>query len=151
MNLMAEEWYRQLVVWSYLRRGYVVLFDRHFYYDYYAHDIVSNETGLPFLRRLHGLMLKHLYPRPDLVLVLDAPPETLLARKGEGSLELLERRRQEYLALQDEIEHFVTVDATQKLGKVTREVSEIIWCFYETYYLDKTKHHSAAGKQQSVS
>jgi len=151
LNLMAEEWFRQLVAWSYLRRGYVVLFDRHFYSDYHAHDIVSKEAGRPFLRRIHGLMLKRLYPKPDLVLFLDAPPEILLARKGEGTLELLASRRQEYMAFQDKIEHFVTIDATQTADEVTQEASEIICNFYETYYSGKTKQSSATGSRQSIS
>jgi thymidylate kinase len=150
LNLMAEEWFRQVVAWNYLRRGYVVLFDRHFFSDYYAHDVAANGAGRPFLRRLHGLMLERVYPRPDLFLFLDAPPEILLARKGEGTLELLERRRQEYLALQNEIEHFVTVDATQTPDMVTQEVSEAICSFYETYYSGKTKQQPATSSRQSV-
>lgn len=151
LNLMAEEWFRQAVAWSYLRRGYVVLFDRHFFSDYYAHDVAKNGARRPLLRRLHGLMLERLYPRPDLFLFLDAPPEVLLARKGEGTLELLERRRQEYVALQGEVEHFVAVDATRTPDEVTQEVSEAICTFYETYYSDAKKTQSVAGSRQSVS
>lgn len=151
LNLMAEEWFRQAVAWSYLRRGYVVLFDRHFFSDYYAHDVADSGSKRPFLRRLHGLMLERLYPRPDLFLFLDAPPEVLLARKGEGTLELLERRRQEYVALQGEIEHFVTIDATRTADEVTEEVSQAICTFYETYYSDNKRSQSIAGSRQSVS
>jgi thymidylate kinase len=151
LNLMAEEWFRQAIAWSYLRRGYVVLFDRHFFSDYYAHDVASKGAGRPLVRRLHGLMLERFYPRPDLFLFLDAPPEVLLARKGEGTLELLERRREEYVALQNEVDHFVAVDATQTPEEVAQEVSEVIYSFYETYYSSKTKSHSVAGSRQSVS
>src|SRR5262249_25839246 len=35
---VAEEWFRQLLAWYYQRRGTIVLFDRHFLADYYAHD-----------------------------------------------------------------------------------------------------------------
>ena len=151
LNLMGEEWFRQAIVWSYLRRGYVVLFDRHFFSDYYAHDIAANGAGRPFMRRVHGLMLRRLYPRPDLFLFLDAPPEVLLARKGEGTLELLERRREEYVALQNEVEHFAAIDATQTPDKVTRDVSEAIYSFYQTYHSSKNKVQPVAGRRQSVS
>ena len=75
--LMAEEWYRQLVIEYYQLRGNVVLVDRHFVFDYYYHDIVRTRGYRPFSSRAHGYMLEHLYPRPDLVICLDAPAEVL--------------------------------------------------------------------------
>jgi thymidylate kinase len=67
-------------------------------------------------------MLERLYPRPDMVIMLDAPAEILHSRKGEGTLESLERMRQDYLALEPVVERFVRVDATQDQETVTREV-----------------------------
>ena len=61
---------------------------------------------------------------------LDAPPEILFARKSEGTLELLERRRREYLQLRDTVEQFVIVDATQSEDEVTKQVSDLILDFY---------------------
>ncbi len=92
-NRVAEEWFRQGVTWYYQWRGYVVLFDRHYFPDYYSYDIAPTDEPRPLARRLHGWMLQHLYPRPDLMIYLDAPAEVLLARKGEGSAEVLEERR----------------------------------------------------------
>ena len=94
---MAEEWFRQIIVRSYVRRGFVVLLDRHFYFDYYAHDVTAK--GLPWINRLHGWMLEELYPKPDLTLCLDAPAEVLWKRKAEGSPKEVARRREEYLQL----------------------------------------------------
>ncbi len=125
-NLMAEEWFRQLVVWGWVRRGHVVLFDRHFFFDYYAADVAGQEPGKPLIRRLHGAMLKRLYPRPDLVILLDAPAEVLFARKQEGTVALLELRRQEYHRFQDELANFVVVDASQPLEQVVQQVTQII-------------------------
>jgi thymidylate kinase len=129
---MAEEWFRQGLVWYYQRRGHIVLFDRHFFSDYYAHDIAGNGARRPLARRIHGFVLDRFYPRPDLVICLDAPAEVLFARKGEGTLALLERRRQEYLHLRDVVKHFATVDATQSEDEVAREVADLIWDFYRT-------------------
>ena len=42
-------------------------------------------------------MLNYIFPKPDLVICLDAPGEVLFSRKAEGTIELLEQRRQEYL------------------------------------------------------
>lgn len=129
-NLMAEEWFRQIVVWIYKMCGNIVLFDRHFFIDYYAHDIAGGKD-IAFPHRVHGLMLKHLYPRPDLVIMLDAPPEVLFARKGEGTLELLAIRRKEYLRIQEIIPAFHMVDATRTQGEVTAQVIAIVQDFHK--------------------
>ncbi len=124
-NRLAEEWYRQGLAWRELARGRVVIFDRHFFIDFYAHDI----AGPPPRRltdRLHGRLLVRLYPRPELVIHLDAPPEVLLARKGEGTLESLARRRQEYVDVAHELAHVETVDATLPLEEVRHEVARRI-------------------------
>ncbi len=123
-NRLAEEWYRQWLAWRWQRQGAVVLFDRHFLIDYHAYDITGD--GRSWSQRLHGLILGRLYPRPDLVIYLDAPGAVLLARKGEGTIEALEGRRAEYRAIAPLVDHFVEVDATQPLAIVTARVAEAI-------------------------
>jgi thymidylate kinase len=122
-NRMAEEWYRQAVAGWYQRRGRIVVFDRHYLADFAAHDM-DRSARLPVERRLHGWMLRRFYPEPDLVVFLDAPPETLLARKGEGTLEDLCRRRRDYLAVRDIARRFVVVDADQPLDAVVAAVED---------------------------
>ena len=129
-NRVAEEWYRQGLAWIHQARGEVVLFDRHFYIDYHAADIAAGPTFLR--RRIHGWMLEHVYPRPDLVVYLDAPAEILLARKGEGTLESIARRQADYLALADEVEHFAVVDADRPLEAVITDVVNEIVAFART-------------------
>jgi thymidylate kinase len=129
-NWLAEEWYRQLIAWRYQRQGYVVIFDRHFFADYYAHDVAGDNRGSP-TRRLHGFVLRRFYPRPDLVICLDAPAEVLYARKGEGSLEWLDARRGEYLAMRHVVDHFAVVDASQPLDDVARDVAAEVLRFVE--------------------
>ncbi len=138
-NLMAEEWYRQSIVRKYLRHGYIVLSDRHFFCDYYAHDIAVDRSQLPVARRVHGTMLDRYYPRPDLLICLDAPAEVLFARKGEGTLAMLEARRQEYLQLREAVEHYEVVDATQSLDAVVQETAGYI-LNYHANELPKTAH-----------
>jgi thymidylate kinase len=123
MILFSEEWYRQLLSWWWLHRGQILLYDRHFFIDYYAYDINRPRT---FWQRVHGRMLMRWYPRPQLVIFLDAPAEVLFARKGEGTLELLEHRRQDYLALREVLPDFVIVDATLPLDQVMDNVIRVI-------------------------
>lgn len=129
-NLIAEEWFRQLVTWYYILRGYVVIFDRHFYFDYYKYHIANRAGGLTLSERMHGFMLNHLFPKPDLVIFLDAPAEVLFARKQEGTVELLEQRRQEYLQFQGIVKRFVTVDTTHPVDEVARQTSSLIMEFH---------------------
>lgn len=131
LNLTAEEWFRQMVVWYYTSRGYLVLFDRHFYFDYYSHDVVNPDPHRSLTSRLHGFMLQKLYPKPDFVVFLDAPSEVLFARKPEGTLEGLEARRQEYVRMRDAVKACAVVDVSRPLDEVTQEVSELIVKFYQ--------------------
>jgi thymidylate kinase len=124
-NRLAEEWYRQYLAWSYGRKGVVVVFDRHFFADYHAYD-VDGGPELPASRRIHGYLLEKAYPKPDLVIYLDAPADVLLARKGEGSAELLEQRRHDYLALREVTPDFAVVDATLPLDDVVARVVTLI-------------------------
>ena len=126
LNLAAEEWFRQGVAWLHRRRGYVVLFDRHFYLDFCGHALVHPDPAPSLSQRLHLRMLQRLYPRPDLVIYLDAPAEVLFARKGEGTLELLELRRQEYLRLGELVARFEVVDCARPLPEVEADVIRTI-------------------------
>jgi len=123
---IAEEWFRQVVAWWYECRGTVVLFDRHFFCDYYAHEIERGVSTRSIKQRIHGFMLDHLFPKPDLVVFLDAPSGVLFSRKAEGTLQDLERRRQEYPRLRAFVRRFETVDATQAESDVATQVGRFI-------------------------
>ena len=123
-NLLAEEWYRQLLSWAYQALGYIVLYDRHFLFDF-SLDGVDSDVWT-FEKRLHRWILTRLYPRPSLVIYLDSPAEVLFARKGEKTPEDLENRRQAFLRQGTEVRNFVRVDGTQPLEKVCTEVCKLI-------------------------
>ena len=125
LNRTAEEWYRQVLARRWERRGALVVFDRHFFVDYHAYDVAGDHPRSA-TQRLHGLLLEHLYPKPDLVIYLDAPGSVLLARKGEGSVEALEARRDEYRAIAGLVPAFAEVDATQPLDDVVHQVADEI-------------------------
>ena len=128
--LLGEECFRQTVAWFYRRRGYIVVFDRDFFADYYVHAVCTNGVKRPLGSRIHGFFLRRFYRRPDLVICLDAPGDLLLSRKGEGTVELLERRRQDYRRLSEAVRRFETVDATQPLDDVIEDVRRRILDFH---------------------
>lgn len=136
-NRVAEEWYRQFLAWRYLRKRCVVIFDRHFFPDYYAYDVVS-DARRSMTQKIHGFMLNRFYPRPDMLVYLDAPAEVLYRRKGEGTLELLEQRRADYLQMKDLVKNFEIVDANRDLTEVVNDVTNRITRFYEQQSSNKS-------------
>jgi thymidylate kinase len=143
-NRVAEEWYRQLIVWRDVRAGRVVVLDRHFTIDFHAADVRDPDRTLR--RRLHGWLLTHAYPRPDLVLYLDAPAAVLLARKGEGTLESLDRRRAEYLEAGALVPAFEILDATRPLEEVIGDAADRI----ATFATERRGWASVAGHSGSA-
>jgi len=121
-----EEWLRQLVAGYYSARGFIVVFDRHFYADYYHADVVRTAGRRSGAARLHGWMLENLYPKPDLVVCLDAPAEVLFARKPEASVAWLDQRRRQYLALEGVVPSFAVVDATRPVDAVLADLTDLI-------------------------
>jgi thymidylate kinase len=121
----AEEWFRLLLALYHQRRGRVVIFDRHFFADYYHYEVAGSET-LSLSQRIHGFALRRLYPKPDLVVCLDAPGEVLFARKGEGTPEWLEQRRAQYLDLARSMPEHAIVDATQDVDVVVGDVARAV-------------------------
>lgn len=125
LNRLGEEWFRQGVAWVHVRRGKIVIFDRHFYSDFYAHDIAGPARRSP-RRAIHGFVLKHLYPKPDLLVLLDAPTSVLWQRKPEGGREALARRREEYLQLRENGIPLAIVDASRPQETVVQEVARLV-------------------------
>lgn len=125
LHRVAEQSYRHLIADGLKRAGRIVLFDRHFYTDYYAF-VVDPSVERTRSQRLHGFILGKVFPKPDVVIFLDAPSELLLARKGEGTRELLDLRRQDCLRVCEEFDNFLQVDASRPLEQVVNEVAQHI-------------------------
>ncbi|WP_164100503.1 nucleoside/nucleotide kinase family protein [Candidatus Laterigemmans baculatus] len=126
LNLMGEEIFRQSVCWYWRMRGRLVLCDRDFFCDYYAYDVAPPEDDRGVVQRMHGWLLKTLYRRPDLLIVLEASPEQMLGRKGEGTVDELERRCLEYRQLKSQFKHFFVIDAALPLEMVVQQARSII-------------------------
>lgn len=122
-NRLAEASLLQARARRHRRAGRIVLTDRDTLLDYDATDVAPARMSLE--RRLHGRFLLAL-PRPDLVVLLDAPAEALFARKGEWSVAYLERRRGEYRSALRHVARSVIVDATGPLEGVAAEVTRLI-------------------------
>jgi len=129
LNRIAEEWYRQVLSWRLRRQGKIVLYDRHFRFDFEFDPAQKPGRDVPLSDWLHRWHLAKLYPAPDLVIYLDAPAELLYARKREAGMEYLEARRQAILRQGERLPNFVRVDASQPLDAVYAAVAAEIHRF----------------------
>lgn len=118
LNRVSEQWYHQWVCWYYQWRGHLVLIDRHFYLDYLALKLTNPARRSVVAWRIHDFLIERVYPRPDLTLYLDAPPEVLFARKQEVSLARLETMRRAYNQIRDHVPAFDALDATESAEQV---------------------------------
>ena len=130
-NQIAEEWFRQLAAWYHLRRGIVVIFDRHFVWDYQASFTIPGSPHTSVIRKWHDELLRQRYPRPDLVICLDAPGDVLLRRKAGGTVEERERRRREYLEIGAQTPGFTLVNVDRPQETVIQDVMTAISTFKE--------------------
>jgi len=104
-----------------LARSTLVLNDRHFV-DIFV-DRKRYRYGGPLW--LIGLIW-HVIPKPDLIIVLDARPEVLQARKQEVSLEETTRQCSAYLSLARTLVNGHVVEADQTLERVVGDVADVI-------------------------
>jgi len=121
-------WWADYTVLGYLLCNYprlttstLILLDR-----YYEDLLVSPEFyrygGPLWLARLVGRFI----PRPDLTILLDAPPEVIQARKRELTFEETTHQREMYLRVMEGSSNGHVVDASKPLDEVVDEVEMII-------------------------
>lgn len=145
LTLFAEEWYRQMKAWRYMRQGYIVIFDRHFMADNYAFYKPEPGEKAALGTRVHQFMLDHFYPEPDMVLYLRAPASVLFARKGEGPIERLEKLVQCYDELSGHFRNFVQLDATQSREQVAAAAVSAVEQFGQQEYAGTRIQSPSAG------
>jgi thymidylate kinase len=76
-----------------------------------------------FSRRVQG----RICPRPQLVLVLDAPGDVLHVRSGEYDADTLERWRRAYRRVADRLARAALLDATASPDDVLAEANSLLW------------------------
>ncbi|MEO3934482.1 hypothetical protein WMO79_16930 [Micrococcaceae bacterium Sec7.4] len=68
-----------------------------------------------------------LAPRPDVLLVLDAPGRVMFAANGGNRAEVLEERRQAHLETAQRLPNTWVIDAAQPQPLIQRIATEIVW------------------------
>ncbi|MDP9300559.1 MAG: hypothetical protein M3P43_06655 [Actinomycetota bacterium] len=122
---LIRQWVRYAKARFLRARGFLVIFDR------YSVDATFPAAGHPSpVRRALRWLIGHGGPAPDLTLVLDAPAEVLFERKHEQPVDVLERRRRQYLELAERHPRTLVVDSTLDIEQVRRDVTSAIWNEY---------------------
>jgi len=102
-------------------RSTLVVFDR------YYHDMLIDPVRyrLPSTCALPKLLV-WMIPQPDLWLILDAPPETLVARKGEITLQAAQELTIKYRALANTLSNAVLINTGAGLEETLAEVVGVV-------------------------
>jgi thymidylate kinase len=113
-HLLADQAYRVGVGMRARRRGRTVIFDRYLY-DAEVDAAVEGRD-----RREQQVLrwIRRRFPVPDLVVVLDAPGDVLLARKGEHDVERLDRLRRAYADIAHDVPACAVIDVRQDAAAV---------------------------------
>ncbi len=104
-----------------MMRTHLVISDRYFY-DILIDTKRIRYGGPRWLLRLIGRMI----PKPELTLLLNAPPDVLWSRKQEVPFEEVVRQQQAYLQLARRSKSVVVIDAAQPLETVIEQAQAAI-------------------------
>ena len=104
-----------------LRRSGFVVFDRYLY-DLWVDTKRYRYGGPLWLARL----VCYLVPTPDLLFVLSAPPEVIIARKSEVPLQDLRLLCSAYQRIVNELPNAVPINMDRSLGEAVTEASQAI-------------------------
>lgn len=136
-NRLAEELIRQAVSWGYQMQGIVVVYDRHFLFD---HGGPADST-VP--ERIHRWFLRHLYPKPNLAILLDAPGAVLWPRTREVPAEFLDGLHETYRRLGDLVPDFRVISVDRDIAEVESEVSRVV-----VEFLDQRRFLARPSRQR---
>ena len=115
-----------------LGRTHLIIFDRYVY-DLLVDSKRVRYGGPRWLLRLVALVV----PRPDLVILLDAPAEVLWSRKQEVVFEEVVRQRKAYLQVVSKLPSAIVVNAAQPIPDVIRDVNGAIVAYFSRRTADR--------------
>jgi thymidylate kinase len=102
-------------------RSHLIIFDR------YIDDLLVDSKRVRYSGPKWLLQLAaRIVPRPDLVVLLDAPAEVLWSRKQEVPFNEVVRQRAAYLRMAHNLPSTIVVDAAQPVPGVVHDVMEVI-------------------------
>jgi thymidylate kinase len=118
-------WIRYLVGVYHRARGRIVLFDR-----YTLDGTVPSGARLSMWGKASRRVQAFAVPRPQLLLLLDAPGAVMHSRKGEYDPDQLEQWREAYQRLRRRVPALEVLDAGRPADEVRRDAQARIWRWY---------------------
>jgi thymidylate kinase len=136
-----------LVIRPLLARSGLVVFDRYFD-DMLIDPKRYRYSGPLWLVRF----LRHLIPKPDLILVLDAPDKVILSRKQETDPAEIQRQRQLYTSCVDRTCPTRVINAAGSISQVTAEAATaVIEYLSQRFERKMTRWHFEQWAEESKS
>lgn len=111
-------------VWPQKIQAKLFVFDRY-YYDILVDPKRLRYGGPSGPARWVGTFIV----KPDVLIILDVPPEVVQQRKQDVSYEESGRQREEYQKLAKSLNHATVIDASQSLEKVVADVNKTVLDF----------------------
>ncbi len=105
------------------RKGFLVINDRYIY------DMLSGGEKIQRLRLVQWLIME-LFPAPDLVFILEAPAQTMFARKGEHSVAELNAMKQNFAELHQELGNSHLIQTDKGPDESANQIISQIWKKY---------------------
>jgi len=125
--LVADYWLGYtLKIAPAMRRSELIVFDRYIY-DLLVDSKRVRYGGPAWLLKV----VARVVPRPNLVILLDAPADVLWSRKQEVPIEEVMRQRDLYRKVASKLPFATTVNAAQPLADVIMDVDNVIVEHYE--------------------
>jgi thymidylate kinase len=123
LRRIVRLWRAYVAGWYHRYGGRLVLYDRHGY-----EALMPARSGhTSSRRRILRLLVGRLAPRPELVVLLDAPSEVLRARKPEHTIRELDGQRRRYRYLAQRVPATLVVDTAAGTESVRRQLAKAIW------------------------
>jgi thymidylate kinase len=121
MAKAVRGWSKLVWVYTLAWRGHIVLCDRH-----PIEVLATRPDRTPPAGALERWLVRHLTPRPDAIVLLDAPAEVLFGRKREHSATVLERWRNAYTEVFAE-RGAATVSTVGPREGTVDAASQVVW------------------------
>ncbi|NIJ47884.1 hypothetical protein [Rhizomicrobium electricum] len=117
---LLESWIDRIVASE--KNLSIQIFDRYFY-DVLVDPVRYRFGGPRILAQLFSVLM----PRPQFVLVLDAPAEVIQSRKCEVTFAETQRQRLAYIELAGQLRNVRVVDTNRPLAEVVDDVVEMLF------------------------
>lgn len=125
LNLALFDYYLQVRqrVLGYRSKSNIVICDRYIF-DFMVDQAVNMGKRLEGLKYMFRLAFLRIFPRPDLLFILDVDPAVGSQRKQDGtSVEYLSERQKLYYYYKD-LPNARVIDANNTFESVTRQITE---------------------------